>query len=888
MPLVISQDLTLINLHIVLDGSLIVLPGAKLSLYGVTLEIHNDPYRAIVTSTLLYGNCSVGVGLPLIGCAGTAYLPWDAYYVDSTFASIWNFAYIQAWVLLHNYAPMPWPPPNPPLQTYPTAEQVSSKFQSDIPQNQIDVNGELDTYDLSQFPLPAGQQFESRRTRIMAQRDPIGTPVQLFGPYALVAAPQYGSTVGGTLNFQHTDVENGSMVLASSTAQFVDVTITGDELGSSCHVCASSSSVSVSNSKISSSNMGYGCELCVSGGSLNFSSSDVSIADAGACYCSITGIGSSGTNVAIVDATLTGRSTTQTWNDVAISLGTSPATSATVTRSTFRRWNVNVTDSNYGPQTQIPSPGTTTISSNDISCDRQCVGIKYTQGTQGWGFPAPTDIANNTVSGSPGMGQTGISAGGDGSPSDAPLQLRGNSISGLGGSGQGIVLAYLGAGRIEPQVTGNTISGGEDVGLQLGTRTLDPSVSIPLTVAAVSDNTVNNNATGISVSWDARESIPLMARNEVNGINVDGTINPSQQVYFYRADNQTIADRHADSNSAAGYHGFLTAEGLLTVYDSSNFAIAGPDLSKNTNGIVMVKTTGSISNGALHDNASNGLLGFYSGVAVDGNTHQRNAASGVSLVSSAPSTLPSLDSNLASENGTGIKLDHVSPDVTNNTVNSNGTGVGLTFASPTVASLTASQNQTGITLKTSSPRISSSTVSNGSAGIVMDDSAPTIQGGTVSGNSSDGFELFGSSPAIAGVNVSNNGGWGLIANQSRDCYYSCSGSSPDISGSTFHANTAGGLEVNYGSPTVSNSILSNNGPYGIFVYSVGTSAPKIMNSCISGHTTAGIFSNDVVHTTDARSNYWGSASGPSGVGSGTGDAVSLNVAYSPWLSTCPV
>lgn len=35
---------------------------------------------------------------------------------------------------------------------------------------------------------------------------------------------------------------------------------------------------------------------------------------------------------------------------------------------------------------------------------------------------------------------------------------------------------------------------------------------------------------------------------------------------------------------------------------------------------------------------------------------------------------------------------------------------------------------------------------------------------------------------------------------------------------------------------------------------------------------------------DATYNWWGHASGPSGEGPGTGDAVSANVDYCPWLS----
>jgi len=40
-------------------------------------------------------------------------------------------------------------------------------------------------------------------------------------------------------------------------------------------------------------------------------------------------------------------------------------------------------------------------------------------------------------------------------------------------------------------------------------------------------------------------------------------------------------------------------------------------------------------------------------------------------------------------------------------------------------------------------------------------------------------------------------------------------------------------------------------------------------------------------TFDARYNWWGSESGPSGAGPGTGDTISTNVEYSPWLGTAP-
>ena len=49
---------------------------------------------------------------------------------------------------------------------------------------------------------------------------------------------------------------------------------------------------------------------------------------------------------------------------------------------------------------------------------------------------------------------------------------------------------------------------------------------------------------------------------------------------------------------------------------------------------------------------------------------------------------------------------------------------------------------------------------------------------------------------------------------------------------------------------------------------------------IVGNTEYGAYSDTV--TLDATNNWWGDASGPSGVGPGTGDAVSHNVDYDPW------
>ena len=58
----------------------------------------------------------------------------------------------------------------------------------------------------------------------------------------------------------------------------------------------------------------------------------------------------------------------------------------------------------------------------------------------------------------------------------------------------------------------------------------------------------------------------------------------------------------------------------------------------------------------------------------------------------------------------------------------------------------------------------------------------------------------------------------------------------------------------------------------------------VHNNNISGNTSYGAAMDvGASGTLDATNNWWGSATGPSGVGPGSGDAVSANVTYDPWF-----
>lgn len=73
-------------------------------------------------------------------------------------------------------------------------------------------------------------------------------------------------------------------------------------------------------------------------------------------------------------------------------------------------------------------------------------------------------------------------------------------------------------------------------------------------------------------------------------------------------------------------------------------------------------------------------------------------------------------------------------------------------------------------------------------------------------------------------------------------------------------------------------ILSENWLSG----AISTATVTIICNNIENNNNYGVF-NSVAATIDAENNWWDDVSGPSGQGSGIGDAVSTNVDYDPWL-----
>ena len=89
------------------------------------------------------------------------------------------------------------------------------------------------------------------------------------------------------------------------------------------------------------------------------------------------------------------------------------------------------------------------------------------------------------------------------------------------------------------------------------------------------------------------------------------------------------------------------------------------------------------------------------------------------------------------------------------------------------------------------------------------------------------------------------------------------------------------------SATVVNSTLTGNSD-GIAVGYNSADVTVLTAHCnnISGNTVYGISNVGAVEV-DAEYNWWGDATGPAGAGSGSGDNVSTNVSYDPWLTAAP-
>ncbi len=103
------------------------------------------------------------------------------------------------------------------------------------------------------------------------------------------------------------------------------------------------------------------------------------------------------------------------------------------------------------------------------------------------------------------------------------------------------------------------------------------AIALEHSIMTMTDNELANNSYGFSIPYDSRQSIELMSGNIVNDINVDGTLDASEQRLFYKEVNVEVTGTLIDSGNGEGYYGVHTRQGALVLYD-----VTGATIESNT------------------------------------------------------------------------------------------------------------------------------------------------------------------------------------------------------------------------------------------------------------------------------------------------------------------
>lgn len=148
------------------------------------------------------------------------------------------------------------------------------------------------------------------------------------------------------------------------------------------------------------------------------------------------------------------------------------------------------------------------------------------------------------------------------------------TVTGLAASnllGTGILLE-----RTEGTVASSTVSGSAG------------GIALSASRAALTGNVLTNNSFGLSIPYDSKQAVPLLSGNLVNGINVDGTIVPSQRRIFYNAWGFVVTGQTVDNGVSSAFSGVAIKEGGIVLYDPVDVSITGNVFRRQNAGVLSV------------------------------------------------------------------------------------------------------------------------------------------------------------------------------------------------------------------------------------------------------------------------------------------------------------
>jgi len=160
----------------------------------------------------------------------------------------------------------------------------------------------------------------------------------------------------------------------------------------------------------------------------------------------------------------------------------------------------------------------------------------------------------------------------------------------------------------------------------------------------------------------------------------------------------------------------------------------------------------------------------------------------------------------------------------------------------------------------------------------------SVSDNDVSGRTTNGIALLDSTGvSITGNLTTDNGASGIVLVRTADVLVSGN----QILRNAGNVNNPGGLTIRegVGSTTVVDNTIGNNTQYGVWIRdTAGTGNVFHCNRIVANGV--GML-NNTASLVDAEDNWWGSATGPTHASNpgGTGDSVSDNVDFDPWLTT---
>ena len=384
--------------------------------------------------------------------------------------------------------------------------------------------------------------------------------------------------------------------------------------------------------------------------------------------------------------------------------------------------------------------------------------------------------------------------------------------------------------------------------------------------STLTGNTVTNNVHGISLSESKGSTLTRnTVTNNTHGISLSDSkgstltsntvTNSSYGIQVYRSDDSTV-ERNTVSNS--GVHGI-----------SLNIS-KGSTLVGNT-----VKNSGD--KGIFLLNSENGM--------VKSNTVTDSGQDGIHMDSSKDSTV---ERNTVSNSRTAIRaFDSEGVTVKDNIVaDSREDGIHMDRSNgSTVERNTVRRNERGIHLyRSDDSTVKSNTVTDsGQDGIHMDSSKDsTVEGNTVRNSGSKGIWLDNSLNNMAGNNtVSNSGIFGIslgssgnstvkgntVTDSGQDGIHMDTSNGSTVKSNNVTDSKAHGIEL-YQSDAVQitdNTVTGNGGVVGLSyfggIFLLNSSGVILTGNNIFGNTNFGLW-NGSLEAVDARSNWWGQATGP--------------------------